>query len=165
MTWSGVTFSMQTAWLYIYFYSTRAHDAFLLQSQTKLVCHLLENELGVTEKRQCLLEALGGEEVKQMEQLLQVVLQGSSSEQQLVVDLIPVEDSKKLNWSKSDSNANFLLPKLTVFISWFICRFGSQHTQQLFTFDWLFFSLWASSTTRQAQVTEPRMAWSIVMSS
>lgn len=33
------------------------------------------------------------------------------------------------------------------------------------TLDWLFFSLWASSTTKQAHVTEPRTAWSIVMSS
>lgn len=33
------------------------------------------------------------------------------------------------------------------------------------TFDWLFFSLWASSTTRQAQLIEPRMVWSMVISS
>ncbi len=38
-----------------------------------------------------------GEEVKQVEQLLQVVLKRSPSEQQLVVDLIPVEDSEKLD--------------------------------------------------------------------
>lgn len=43
---------------------------------------------------------------------------------------------------------------------------GTREEQSLrCTFDWLFFSLWASSTTKQAHVTEPRMAWSIVMSS
>lgn len=33
------------------------------------------------------------------------------------------------------------------------------------TLDWLFFSLWASSTTRQAQSMEPRIAMSMVISS
>ncbi len=33
------------------------------------------------------------------------------------------------------------------------------------TFDWLFFRRWASSTTKQAQVMEPSIAWSMVISS
>lgn len=37
-----------------------------------------------------LLEALGGEEVQQVEQLFQVVLKRRPGEQQLVVNLIPV---------------------------------------------------------------------------
>ena len=48
-------------------------------------------------EREDLLEALWGEEVKQVEQLLQVVLKMSPSEQQLVVDLIPVENPEKLH--------------------------------------------------------------------
>lgn len=48
-------------------------------------------------EREDLLEALWGEEVKQVEQLLQVVLKRSPSEQQLVVDLIPVENPEKLH--------------------------------------------------------------------
>ena len=48
-------------------------------------------------EREDLLEALRGEEVKQVEQLLQVVLKRSPSEQQLVVDLIPVENPEKLH--------------------------------------------------------------------
>lgn len=48
------------------------------------------------EKKQDSLEALWGEEVKQMEKLLQVILKRSSSEEQLVVDLIPVKNSEKL---------------------------------------------------------------------
>lgn len=45
--------------------------------------------------------------------------------------------------------------------------FTDTHEEQTLccTLDWLFFSLWASSTTKQAHVTEPRMAWSIVISS
>lgn len=49
------------------------------------------------EQRKDLLEALWGEEVKQVEQLFQVVLKRSPGEQQLVVDLIPVENSEKLD--------------------------------------------------------------------
>lgn len=49
------------------------------------------------EERKDLLEALWGEEVKQVEQFLQVVLKRSPSEQQLVVNLIPVENSEKLD--------------------------------------------------------------------
>lgn len=48
-------------------------------------------------EREDLLEALWGEEVKQVEQLLQVVLKRSPSEQQLVVDLIPVKNPEKLH--------------------------------------------------------------------
>lgn len=48
-------------------------------------------------EREDLLEALWGEEVKQVEQLLQVVLKRSPSEQQLVVDFIPVENPEKLH--------------------------------------------------------------------
>ena len=43
-----------------------------------------------------LLEAVGREEVEQVEQLLQVVLQRSSCQQQLVVDLIIVQTPEKL---------------------------------------------------------------------
>ncbi len=62
-----------------------------------------------TAERKDLLEALWGEEVKQVEQLFQVVLKRSPSEQQLVVDLIPVEDSEKLDrthCSRNDTQAS-----------------------------------------------------------
>lgn len=39
------------------------------------------------------------------------------------------------------------------------------HKCLLPTLDWLFFSLCASSTTRQAHSMEPSTAWSIVISS
>ena len=154
-----------------------------------------------TEERKDLLEALWGEEVKQVEQLFQVVLKRSPSEQQLVVDLIPVENSEKLDrthhtrYDTHASNKNamthaklppILAPKspvrhfISLFISWislctnisfsylsvFLCMscFLIIHAVCVsvpgtcFTFDWLFFSLWASSTTRQAHVMEPRTA-------
>lgn len=48
-------------------------------------------------KRRDLLESLWGEEVKQVEKLFQVVLKRSPSQQQFVVDLIPIENSEKLH--------------------------------------------------------------------
>lgn len=42
------------------------------------------------------LEPLWGQEVQQMEQLLQVVLQGGPRQQQLVINLVAVQDPKEL---------------------------------------------------------------------
>ena len=45
------------------------------------------------------------------------------------------------------------------------CTTKIAHKRLLPTLDWLFFSLCASSTTRQAHSMEPSTAWSIVISS
>lgn len=45
---------------------------------------------------QDLLEALWREKVQQVEELFQVVLKRRPSQQQLIVDLIPVQNSEKL---------------------------------------------------------------------
>lgn len=95
-----------------------------------------------------------------MEELLQVVLQRCPGEQQLVVDLVPIQDSEKLLRTSHEDTCRRRWCNLRRFLL-------RTHEEQKLggTFDWLFFSLWASSTTKQAHVTEPRMAWSMVMSS
>lgn len=92
-----------------------------------------------------------------MEQLLQVVLKGGPRQQQLVIDLVAVQDPEELRGAQgARQGARGSRPTQ-----------GGPRSQQaaLPTLDWLFLSRWASSTTRQAHSMEPRMAWSMVMSS
>lgn len=55
--------------------------------------------------------------------------------------------------------------------AWVSYLYGTSRTTKIadkylvLTLDWLFFSLCASSTTRQAHSMEPSTAWSIVISS
>lgn len=104
-------------------------------------------------------EPLWCEEIKEVEKLLQVVLKRCSSQQQLVLQTIVVQDPEKLQNKKrtilKKSKERTMFSKKWSFLS------GSF----FITLDWLFFSRWASSTTRQAQSMEPRAAMSMVINS
>lgn len=89
-----------------------------------------------------------------MEKLLQVVLQWRSCQQQFVLQRVVVQDPEKL---REEPHVNFSSSCLHPDVSH---RYGP-----VSTLDWLFFSRWASSTTRQAQSMEPRIAMSMVISS
>lgn len=91
-----------------------------------------------------------------MEELLQVVLKGCPRQQQLVIDLVAVQDPKELRAAEERSSGTQGDPNQ---------EWPPAPWPALPTLDWLFLSRWASSTTRQAHSMEPRMAWSMVMSS
>ena len=92
-----------------------------------------------------------------MEQLLQVVLQGRPSQQQFVLQRVVVQHPEKLE--QKTQRGRFTAAAALQLSG---CR---ERPDGVVTLDWLFFSLWASSTTRQAQSMEPRMAMSMVISS
>lgn len=74
-----------------------------------------------------LLEAVWCEEVEQVKQLLQVVLERRSSQQQLVVDLVVVQTPEKLK-RRENSRSNKLEPFHTCLTLLFVLLIGCEGT-------------------------------------
>ena len=94
-------------------------------------------------------ELFRAQEVQEMEQFFQVVLERRPRQEKLVGDRVRIQDAEELQ----DGTSKQAVLSITI---------PTHHTH---TFDWLFFSRWASSTTRTAQSIEAKHAWSMQISS